>query len=153
MKVRNLLACGFLGLFALAAATVITTNTAQGTGRASNADGRVVTFAFTATQVIHNANNHVQGTFDSSQPGATSTDSIKLHINSVTVMTVSANTAGFGGDAILRVQQGTELHYYHGQGRVYPTSNRHIGEAGDPDTIAIHFVPTTSGDPTYDFTG
>jgi len=153
MKLRNILVCLLIGIFAIASATVIVTSNAHGVGRAVNADGHNASFTFDATKVTHNTELSVRGTFTFTVPGATSTDSTVVYLSPVQHMDFATNTAGFGGDGILRIQHGTSLHYYHGSVRVYATSNRHPGEAGDPDTIAVFFVPAVQTDPTFSFSG
>ncbi len=153
MRFKNLLVCLLVSLFALAAATVIQTDNAQGTGRAVSGDGHRAYFTFNATKVSHNSSSHISGTFDLLVPGADANHSTRVHVDPVTTMNVVTNTARFGGDGILRIQDGTNLHYYHGSVVVYAISNRHPGEAGDPDRIAVHFVPATAGDPTFGFEG
>ncbi|MFI5384794.1 MAG: hypothetical protein ACHQ50_01630 [Fimbriimonadales bacterium] len=122
-------------------------------GRAVSADGHRAYFTFDATKVTHNDQSSVHGTFDFQVPGATASDSIRVHLDPVLGMSVAENVATFGGYGILRVQHGSDLHYYHGRVYVIATSNRHPGEPGNPDTIQVHFIPATSTDPTFDFLG
>lgn len=153
MFARKLMVCLLLAVFAFAAATVITTNNVHGTGRAVDHAGHRAYFSISATKTTHDAHSSLQGTFELNMPGATSADSTVVHLNSLEVLNVVDNAATLAGPGVLRVQHGTELHYFQGRVYVVAISNRHVGEAGPPDTISVHFAPAHAGDPTFAFEG
>ena len=152
MKSRLLMACLFLAAFTLAFATLITTLRVNGSGRAVDASGRYAYFTVDCKKVIHDGASTLQGTFDLNMPLST-TDSIRVHLNTLQFMNIFENHGSMAGPGVLRIQHGYDVRYFPGRLYVIGTSNRHPGEAGDPDTIFVDFRPDVNTNPTFHFEG
>lgn len=152
MKLRCLATGVALAGFSLVLATLIRTDNIHGTCRAVNGDGGVAAMSMNATKTTHNAAVTLAGSFDL-DAGSTTTTAIHVHLSSMAGMTMQDNHGTFGGHGVLRVQRGTEVHYYEGNVYVTAASNRHPGEAGDPDVVEVNFVPAVQSNPTYHFAG
>lgn len=151
MNYRRLLVFFVLALAALAAATVITTSNAHGAGRAVNHDGHFGEFHFDATKVSHNDHSEVRGSFSFGM--VTGDGSVRVTVLHVDHMGVTENVATFSGQGVYRVQTHDGVHEFHGAVTVIATSNRHLNEAGDPDSLSVRFVPAVQTDPSFAFDG
>ena len=151
MNARRLLVCFVFAIAALAAATVIITDNAHGEGGAVDGAGRQGRFAFDVTKISHNDHVALRGSFRFSI--AVEGHSVSVSLRELGSLTVTENVAAFGGPAVLRVQDGTEVHEYRGMLRARAVSNRHPEEAGEPDRIAVSFLPAVQTDPSFTFEG
>ena len=153
MKFRNTLVCLATCAFAIASASVITTNLVHGIGRAADASGNRAQFALDAGQISHNSDMRVTGDIQFEMPGATAVGNTFVTMPRATAMSVLENVATFSGPGVLRVVMHGSTAQYRGTVTVVATSNRHPDEAGSPDTLSVSFAPTNAGDPTFSYTG
>jgi len=153
MKVRNLLVCLATCLFAIASASVITTNLVHGIGRTSDANGNRAQFSLDAGQITHNNDMRVSGDIQFEMPGPTATGNTFVTMPRATAVSVVENVATFSGPGVLRVVTHSSTAQYRGTVTVVATSNRHPDEAGLPDNLSVSFAPANSGDPTFSYTG
>jgi hypothetical protein len=153
MHQRKLMVGFLLAVFAIASATLITTVRINGTGRLADAAGHFGYFTVDANKITHDGISSLRGTFDFYVPGPNSLDNLRVHLNTVEGMNVTENKGAIGGPGVLRIQRGTEVHYYFGRVYFLATSNRHLGEAGPLDAGAVHFFPNVITDPSYHLEG
>ncbi len=154
MKVRSFAVAALLAASALVLATLIRTDAIRGRGMARNAEGRSASFSSAATKITHNDAKTFQGVFELSQMSAlASQPSFSLRMAQPDELTVTNNVGSFAGPGVLRVTVGAVTNTYEGRIAVSGVSNRHAGEAGDPDTIEVNFRPNGSTTPTYHFAG
>jgi hypothetical protein len=152
MNARRFIVCFALALAAFAVATVITTDTATGEGKAVNHDGQFAEFVFAAGKVTHNDHTEKHGTFRFVMRTGDHAEA-RLTLRSLATFNVTENVATFGGPGTLRVQTGGQAHEYEGTIAVIASSNRHRGEVGEPDRIVVRFVPAVQSNPDLSFEG
>ncbi len=145
--------CFVLAAFAIASATLITTLRINGSGRVVDNDGHRAYFTVEAVKTTHNADTSQRAVMDFTKPGESTTESTRVHLNSAEYINIVENVGQIAGPGVLRVQHGTELHYYTGRVYFIGTSNRHPGETGLPDRIVVRFFPAVTTDPTFVFEG
>ncbi|MBI5707565.1 MAG: hypothetical protein HZC36_11325 [Armatimonadetes bacterium] len=148
---RKLAVCLMVGVFAFAAASVMTIHTVKGSGKTLDGQGRRGEFSVDATKIIHRHEENRRGKFDfMARHGDYH---IRIRVEAIDGMEVLENTGRLGGPAVMRVQRGTETKYFRGRGYFVGISNRHQEEEGDRDVVAVHFVPNVNTDPPFSYEG
>lgn len=148
---RKLAVCLMVGVFAFAAASVMTIHTVKGSGKTLDSQGRRGEFSVDAMKTIHRQEERTKGNFNFT--ARIGDYLVTLRVEAIDGMGVEEDQGRIGGPAVMRVQRGTETKYFRGRGYFVGISNRHPDEDGDRDVVAVHFVPNVNTDPPFSYEG
>lgn len=115
---------------------------------ATNENGHHAEFSVEAAKIHHGNETRTAGSVLLAKGSRTESIRFNMHVNSLTVV---ENLAEMSGPAVLRVQTPNGVHEYQGHGSARVQSNRHPGEVGAHDVIAVRF--TRDGGPNFEFAG
>lgn len=151
MGKRNWAAALLLAAAAMALASVMTTYSLVGQGKAVDPNGRIGEFSVEAAKIVHRGDIQKRGFYEFAT--RVENHQIRIRMETLEEMSVVQNRGQIVGPGVMRVQTGTNVRYTRGRAYFIGVSNRHPGETGERDRIAVHFVPLSNSDANFHYEG